>query len=213
MPPGGPGGQGFNVPPEIENCLRSTVGEEVLNNVKTGQAPPPRDFGDKMRSCFEKSKMPPGGMMPSQEQIQGIIPEGMMREGLSPEEMQRQIQRMVPQGIMPREGSTPIMPKEGMPSPEQIQQMMPEGVPPEMMNFQQPPSPEQIQNIQQQMMEQVQQQMIQEMQQIMPPIEMAPPPSEPLPPPPTSEPAPQSLFQPPTMKGLLMGLLANFLSR
>lgn len=112
---GGPG-MGFeNMPPEVMECLRSTVGDEVLEKIKTGQAPPPSDVGDKMRSCFEQM----GPMMEHEG-------EGGERFDQMRPEMRRPGER----GDV-REFES-IMNSEGfIPSPDDIQRMMPDGVAPE----------------------------------------------------------------------------------
>ncbi len=40
-------------PPEISECLKSTVGEDVLNKIQDGTFAPPRELGEQMRKCFE----------------------------------------------------------------------------------------------------------------------------------------------------------------
>ncbi|KKU85827.1 MAG: hypothetical protein UY15_C0021G0023 [Parcubacteria group bacterium GW2011_GWA2_47_9] len=48
-------------PPQILDCLRQNLGEEVMDRIMAGDASVmSQDMGDKMRSCFE-SMMPPGG--------------------------------------------------------------------------------------------------------------------------------------------------------
>lgn len=64
-PPGSGGGL-ENAPPEVMECLRSAVGENVLENLKNRTAPPPPDFEIKMRSCFEQF-----GSQGAQENPQG----------------------------------------------------------------------------------------------------------------------------------------------
>ena len=63
---------GEGVLPEVAACLKATVGEEVLQQVKSGGAPPSPELADKMRACFEahggaggppsggSTQMPPG---------------------------------------------------------------------------------------------------------------------------------------------------------
>ncbi|MBI3232127.1 MAG: hypothetical protein HYZ51_03565 [Candidatus Doudnabacteria bacterium] len=46
--------QEFKANPEIEECLKAAVGEEVLSQVKTGQAPPSPELAEKVRGCFEQ---------------------------------------------------------------------------------------------------------------------------------------------------------------
>lgn len=40
-------------PPEINECLKSNIGEEVLNKIQSGTFAPSRDIGEKMKNCFE----------------------------------------------------------------------------------------------------------------------------------------------------------------
>src|SRR3989338_6186076 len=42
-----------NAPPEVSTCLKSTVGEEVIQKIISGSQPPTRDLGEKMHLCFE----------------------------------------------------------------------------------------------------------------------------------------------------------------
>jgi len=42
------------VPPEIAQCLKDTVGAEVLEKIASGQTPPTRELGEKMKVCFEQ---------------------------------------------------------------------------------------------------------------------------------------------------------------
>ena len=46
-------------PPEVSQCLKSIVGEEVLNKVQSGQTMPSQQLGEQMRKCFEQF-MPQG---------------------------------------------------------------------------------------------------------------------------------------------------------
>ena len=41
-------------PPAVLECLNSEVGTGVMEKFKSGAAMPPREIGDKMRTCFEK---------------------------------------------------------------------------------------------------------------------------------------------------------------
>lgn len=56
--------EGFRqAPPEISECLKATVGAEVLEKLTTSGGMPPRDLGEKMRACFEQLR-PSGGRPP-----------------------------------------------------------------------------------------------------------------------------------------------------
>ncbi|MDP3974800.1 MAG: hypothetical protein Q8P88_00740 [Candidatus Jorgensenbacteria bacterium] len=41
-------------PPQVLDCLKSSVGEEMLGKLQAGTGMPSRDLGEKMRACFEK---------------------------------------------------------------------------------------------------------------------------------------------------------------
>ncbi len=46
--------EGLNqAPPEVRECLKATVGSEVLDQIAAGTKRPSRDLGEKMRTCFE----------------------------------------------------------------------------------------------------------------------------------------------------------------
>ena len=56
-------------PPEVAQCLKDTVGEEVLAQIEAGTFMPNPELGESMRTCFE-AFMPPGlpeGFAPRQE--------------------------------------------------------------------------------------------------------------------------------------------------
>jgi len=59
------------MPPEVADCLKSLVGEEKIEKIKSGTAMPSREIGDQMKTCFEKMGPPPGSGEPGAE--------GMMR--------------------------------------------------------------------------------------------------------------------------------------
>lgn len=42
-----------NVPPEVEECLKANLGENVIKDIKAGTLMPGPDIGNRMRSCFE----------------------------------------------------------------------------------------------------------------------------------------------------------------
>jgi len=107
--------------PEVKECLRNTVGSEVLDQIAAGTKRPSRDLGDKMRSCFEQFMKPPqgmggpkGGMPPEVEaclEAKGIDFENL--EGPPPEDVIREcFQQFGPQG-MPGEGQMMGPPGQG----------------------------------------------------------------------------------------------------
>ena len=47
--------EGFtSAPPEVAQCLKERVGEDVLSKIESGTFVPSPDLGEKMRSCFEE---------------------------------------------------------------------------------------------------------------------------------------------------------------
>lgn len=74
-----------NMPPEVSQCLNSTLGSEMVNKLKDGSMMPPREIGEKMHTCFEsfRPKSPQGEqngpMQPGQEQG-NFGPAQMMRQ-------------------------------------------------------------------------------------------------------------------------------------
>jgi hypothetical protein len=185
--PGGPGGRGVpmdiqDMPPEVADCLKSAVGEEVWENFKSRKAPPPRDLGEKMRSCIEefKSQMMKDGGRPMP--MPGPMP---LRKGMEPPEgMPERMPREMPEGRPTPEQRQQIMQEQFQ---QKMPQIMPQGAPPELQ-----------QQIQQQMEQQMRQQIEQQMRQ-----QMRPPETQPQP--------PQSQLNPPKIGELLMGLLSNLL--
>lgn len=64
--------QGFeNAPPEVRECLNTTLGENILADIQSGKLVPGPDIGDRVRSCFEKF----GGNMHPEEAMKNIPPE------------------------------------------------------------------------------------------------------------------------------------------
>jgi len=171
-------------PPEVMDCLNSTLGSDMMEKIKSGNVMPRREFGDQMRQCFEK--MGPMGPPPGEETPGegGIIPptgqQGQPGPGgcQTPEECNAYCQNNPEQckGFQPPANQ---MPCQG----EQCQQQPP---PCEGENCQQgPPPPEG------QMPPEGQQPPI---QQVPPPEQQSPPPSE-TPPPSSESSVPGSLFQ------------------
>ncbi len=60
-------------PPAVLECLNSQVGSDLMEKFKSGAAMPPRDIGDKMKTCFEQFMGPPGEGKPGEG---GMIPPG-----------------------------------------------------------------------------------------------------------------------------------------
>lgn len=54
-----------NAPPEVAQCLKERVGEEVLSKIEAGTFLPNQELGEHMRNCFEEfmPAMPEGGPM------------------------------------------------------------------------------------------------------------------------------------------------------
>lgn len=54
-----------HAPPEVKQCLSQNVGDDILNQIMSGQKPPSPQIGDAMRSCFESAfrDHPGEGMM------------------------------------------------------------------------------------------------------------------------------------------------------
>ncbi len=141
-----------NLPPEVVQCLKNTVGENILNRLQEGRPVFVRDLADKMRQCFEnflrsQGIAPPEGYRP--EMIAPPMPEGFIGPGgcKTPEECmiycqqhpQECAQFIPPSGgfqpppvppttTQPPEGFQP--PAEQYPSPEQIQQYQQQYQPP-----------------------------------------------------------------------------------
>jgi len=50
-------------PPEVRDCLKETIGEELLQKIETGESfTPSPDIGEKMRGCFNDFSGPGGGL-------------------------------------------------------------------------------------------------------------------------------------------------------
>lgn len=172
------------MPSEVKNCLKSTLGEETINKIQSGELTPGPQLGDAMQNCFQKMPRPPEGMrgqegMPSSEGSE-------FRHGpggcSTPEECQNYCSQN-PEACQNFEGQPPREPREGeepwefqqpgIPMPGGEMMPPPEGMMPPGEQFQ-PSEP----------MPQIQQQ---------PQEEIAPPPPPSSEPPP-SEPALQSIL-------------------
>ncbi len=49
-----------NLPSEVEDCIKTAVGNDLFEKLKNGQAVPPKDMTEKIGSCFSKMQPPPG---------------------------------------------------------------------------------------------------------------------------------------------------------
>ncbi|MEK7065683.1 MAG: hypothetical protein AAB961_01710, partial [Patescibacteria group bacterium] len=65
-------------PPAVMDCLNSSVGSEALQKMQSGAGMPPRDVGDKMKTCFEKMGPPTGAGGPGEG---GNMPPGVGDQG------------------------------------------------------------------------------------------------------------------------------------
>lgn len=67
-----------NVPEEAELCLRTALGDDAFEKMKSGQTPPSRDMGEKISSCFRHGGPPEGRQGPPEDGQGGerMIPEG-----------------------------------------------------------------------------------------------------------------------------------------
>jgi len=145
----------INAPPEVIECLNSTIGSEMIEKLKSGAVMPTQEMGEKMRQCFETmmKQMPIGpegqipedpGMMPVQGMPQDFTGPGGCK---TPEECmeycksnpQECMTFQPPTGqIQPPSGQMPPIPPENgqMPSgqmppmPPEGGQMPPKGPPP-----------------------------------------------------------------------------------
>jgi hypothetical protein len=72
-------------PPEVLDCLKSLLGEETVEKLKSGAEMPSEEIGEKMRECFEKMgplpESKPGMMPPPWGQEQTIPPSGQRGPG------------------------------------------------------------------------------------------------------------------------------------
>ncbi|MFZ3043813.1 MAG: hypothetical protein WA058_01755 [Minisyncoccia bacterium] len=102
-----------NLPTEVADCMKTTLGADSFEKIKGGQAMPPKDMPDKVDSCF--SKAPPvqrgpgegGNIPPAGDGVQGkISPQGEQTPGtlFVPRIEQGQPAQMPPDGQRPPEG-------------------------------------------------------------------------------------------------------------
>ncbi len=155
--------EGLNqAPPAVVECLKSTVGEEVLERAKSGAAMPSRELGEAMKSCFEKSMgemgpppdsfVGPGGCtneeecrnycLSNPEACQNFTPskEPTMPGGQVPEVFERSSDFRPPEGSIPPGDFQPPMEKI-----ERIEGYFPENI----------PSPEDVQRFEEQFRERI----------------------------------------------------------
>lgn len=62
-----------SAPPEVAQCLKETVGEDVLAKIEAGTFLPSRELGEHMRQCFE-THLPNIIQQNIQEQVGGEVP-------------------------------------------------------------------------------------------------------------------------------------------
>lgn len=127
-------------PPGVAECLKSTVGEEVLNKIAAGQGFPPRDLGEKMRACFENFKPPgdfqgPPGSMPPGAPVGFDMPSGQFSGPggcvsseecrayceKNPEACGANVRPQPPEGFQPPSPPPGTVPPEGFPGQFQDQ--------------------------------------------------------------------------------------------
>ncbi len=149
-----------NMPPEVRECLKTTVGEEVLSKLDNGTFLPNRDLGEKMRSCFENFRPegqgergmppPPDGIHPDDNNYrpgeykrppEGSNPEGYQDhpENYPPPDYQKPPEYNYPENYRPPEN---YQPGTDYPMPENNQSPPNYPPPPEGSYYQAPP-PEQ----------------------------------------------------------------------
>lgn len=64
--------QGFeNAPPEVRECLKTTLGENIIDDIQSGKLVPGPDIGTSVRGCFEKF----GKNIRPQEALKNLPPE------------------------------------------------------------------------------------------------------------------------------------------
>ncbi len=114
-----------NAPAEVRQCLSDAIGADNLEQLILGRQTPNRDFGDRMRLCFEKSssRMRDGGRVMMNEKKEGF--NRMIQDGQSNNPMMygggtstEQMKRIIP--IRPDE-QTQGRP-QGMMFPPQVQE-------------------------------------------------------------------------------------------
>jgi hypothetical protein len=107
------------MPPEVADCLKSLVGEEIFEKFKSGAAMPPKEIGDQVRICFEQFR-PAGPLERIVPQEDQMPPEGMMM----PPPSSGEFMRPPPSGEMmkPPPGYENMVPPPGefTPSPSEF---------------------------------------------------------------------------------------------
>ncbi|HEX9722064.1 MAG TPA: hypothetical protein VGA53_02265 [Candidatus Paceibacterota bacterium] len=84
--------EGFqHAPPEVAQCLKDTIGEDVLAKIEAGTFLPNRELGEHMQKCFENfmPASPAGGPRPTE----GFRPEG--GEHMAPPEVMGCVERIL----------------------------------------------------------------------------------------------------------------------
>lgn len=154
--PAAPGGQMNleNLPSEVAQCLKSTLGENIIEQIKSGQLQPGPEINEKVKSCFKQfgPRGPEAGVPGAGMPMPGPVGPGGPGGCKTPEECQAYCQShpeeckgpimgptgfqapqpptgefmKPPEGFQPPPGSqVPAMPPEGQPAPPP-----PEGTPP-----------------------------------------------------------------------------------
>lgn len=106
--------------PEVQECLHSTIGLEVLEKVANGEHLPQRDLGDHMRRCFDEFSPRPE----FSESDMHMVPEQFFGSGgcSSEEECKMYCE------THPEECGMNVQPSEGL-RPDQFEQQYQEGLP------------------------------------------------------------------------------------
>lgn len=113
-----------NAPSEVKQCLEGIVGRDNLEQMITGKQTPKRDFGDKMRTCFESTFGTPmgedrreggsPGVMRTERQVSGMpFMQGRPQQGgMFPPQVEECVKSKVGESAL-RELGTAQIDKEG----------------------------------------------------------------------------------------------------
>ncbi len=125
--------KGFEMaPPEVSECLKSNIGEDILEKVKSGEMMPSQQIGEGMRKCFEQMRPQRqdgrGGSMEPRGEFNEEFKEEEYSERIPINEEFREFKREDFKGNIPKEiEEMRAQFPEGVPSQEMIQKMMQEG--------------------------------------------------------------------------------------